>query len=400
MKYNSKEKICDPNYYRKYIKDFYDKDTIAYKQAMETFEIFLKWFGKEWFKKQAAIYNPLIVRFTRPNGIEKNIKLIKLIYYCKNNSSKKVFKEIKKRLKKICITDLKSLQDELTFFWLFNENGFRAEKQLENNEKKNLDLKIQYKDNIIDVELTQLNTPDKELKANKAFKEIVGLKHNYESKIFQSLSLAGRQWSENHIKIIKNKVKDTLENTIQSGYSSFYEENKIKFISWKPKYASEVISVHEKYNLEKNKLHIDRDFTSSIEPFRIRQKIETKYSQATKNNWLLIITAQDLLRTKGDIKNILFNVNEYMYKYPEFIGCMLITWWQGFEPIGLNYNSNEISVIESSINNISQQQTILLKNIFAKANFKIEFWDELIKIVKKYGSDISKFNKKVIRDFR
>jgi len=150
MKYNSKEKICDPNYYRKYIKDFYDKDTIAYKQAMETFEIFLKWFGKEWFKKQAAIYNPLIVRFTRPNGIEKNIKLIKLIYYCKNNSSKKVFKEIKKRLKKICITDLKSLQDELTFFWLFNENGFRAEKQLENNEKKNLDLKIQYKDNIID----------------------------------------------------------------------------------------------------------------------------------------------------------------------------------------------------------------------------------------------------------
>ena len=85
MKYNSKEKICDPNYYRKYIKDFYDKDTIAYKQAMETFEIFLKWFGKEWFKKQAAIYNPLIVRFTRPNGIEKNIKLIKLIYYCKNN---------------------------------------------------------------------------------------------------------------------------------------------------------------------------------------------------------------------------------------------------------------------------------------------------------------------------
>ena len=103
---------------------------------------------------------------------------------------------------------------------------------------------------------------------------------------------------------------------------------------------------------------------------------------------------------KGDIKNILFNVNEYMYKYPEFIGCMLITWWQGFESAGLNYNSEEISIINSSNNNINNQQTILLKNIFAEADFKNEFWDDLMKIAKGYSSNLSKLNNKVIGDFR
>lgn len=396
------EEISNPNYYYKIIGDLYNKESEFYKQSIEAFETFLQWYGTDWLRNAAKSGHPLIGRFTGGTGIKKAIRLLNLIYYCRYLSGEKVFKEIKKRLENINATDLKSLEDELMFLWFFNENGFSVKKLLENNKKKNVDLEIKYKGNLIEIELTQLTTTDERNKANRAFRKISTLKHNYNHEILQSLCLTGRPWCDKHINLLEEKVEKALEDTIKHGYSSIYEENRLKYISWKPEYESQINEIHKDFELKKNKVYMDTNFNSITEPFRVRKKIDEKSKQAN-NSWFLIITSNEIemVKNHNEIKNMISNVNEYMYEgYPKLVGCMLITWWGFAKVTDINYDSDEVSVITSSSDQYSHQQTIILKNIFSKVKFKEDFWSKLIEITKNTHWDLKLKNNKIMKDFR
>ena len=146
--------------YYDYIKSFFPSDSPQYKEAIKTFNTFLDWFGKDWIKHSFDNNNPILTRFTSATGIKKNIKLLNLIYYCENNSKEDVFKEIKKRIKKINRVDLKSLKEELLFFYIFNEQNLKPKKVLESNTNKNPDLKITFQNNPLEVEIHHLNNTE------------------------------------------------------------------------------------------------------------------------------------------------------------------------------------------------------------------------------------------------